>query len=287
MKLITKTIPKSLSPSLKAFKPSRISFDHFKTKLKEYLDVIDHKESEENLKTHLMKLLQSLYGQQHLIEQQERIDFVIRIGGKKSPAGVLVESKRRSNKADMITASDCNRKAMHELILYYMRERTNGNTDIRNLIICSEHEFSIFDAKAFERNFFKNAAFRKNFDDWAAGRKSDTTTDFFYNQIAKPHIASLTSEIEATHFDLSKAIAEIEKGNGEREQFGLVTVLCRSLESLTLDQGDRRDEEAYRRFQAGGSADCIEQRAVTATGCVRFGGWPFDAGEVGMRVSAR
>ena len=179
MKLITKTIPKSLSPSLKAFKPTRISFDHFKTKLKEYLDVIDHKESEENLKTHLMKLLQSLYGQQHLIEQQERIDFVIRIGGKKSPAGVLVESKRRSNKADMITASDCNRKAMHELVLYYMRERTNGNTDIRNLIICSEHEFFIFDAKAFERNFFKNAAFRKNFDDWAAGRKSDTTTDFF------------------------------------------------------------------------------------------------------------
>jgi hypothetical protein len=31
---------------------------------------------------------------------------------------------------------------------------------------------------------------------------------------------------------------------------GLVTVLRRSLESLTLDQGDRRDEEAHRRFQA-------------------------------------
>jgi hypothetical protein len=31
---------------------------------------------------------------------------------------------------------------------------------------------------------------------------------------------------------------------------GLVTVLRRSLESLTLDQGDRRDEEAYRGFQA-------------------------------------
>ena len=91
-----KDIPRSLSPSLKAFKPTRISFDRFKSKLKEYLDVIDHNESEENLKTHLMKLLQSLYGQQHLIEQQERIDFVIRIGGKKSPAGVLVESKRRS-----------------------------------------------------------------------------------------------------------------------------------------------------------------------------------------------
>lgn len=95
MKLVPKSIPKSLSPSLKACKPTRISFDSFKTKLNEYLNVIDHKESEENLKTHLIHLLKSIYGDHHLIEQQERIDFVIRIGGKKTPAGVLVESKRR------------------------------------------------------------------------------------------------------------------------------------------------------------------------------------------------
>jgi adenine-specific DNA-methyltransferase len=172
-----------------------------------------------------MQLLRSLYGQQHLIEQQERIDFVIRIGGKKSPAGVLVESKRRSNKADMISATDCNRKAMHELVLYYMRERTSGNTDIRNLIICSEHEFFIFEAKSFERNFFKNAGFRKKFDDWAAGRKSDATTDFFYNQIAKPHIAALKAAIEATHFNLSKAIAELEKDKGEKQLLLLFKIL--------------------------------------------------------------
>ncbi len=225
MKLVTKSIPKSLNPSLKAFKPTRVAVNQFKSKLKEYLDVIDHNESEENLKTHLMQLLKSLYGQQHLIEQQGQIDFVIRVGGKTSRAGVLVESKRRSNKADMITATDGNRKAMHELVLYYMRERTSGNTDIRNLIICSEHEFFIFDAKAFERNFFKNSAFRKSFDDWTAGRKSDATTDFFYNQIAKPHIAALTTEIEATHFDLSKAIAELEKDKAEKELLLLFKIL--------------------------------------------------------------
>jgi adenine-specific DNA-methyltransferase len=204
MKLITKFIPESLSPSLKAFKPTRIAFDQFKFKLNEYIGVIDHKESEENLKTHLMHLLKSVYGQPHLIEQQERIDFVIRVGGKKSPAAVLVESKRGSNKADMITKSDCNRKAMHELVLYYMQERTNGNTDIRHLIICSELEFFIFPAKIFERIFFKHTAFRASFDDWSHARKSDTKTDFFYNQIAKPHIAKLESEIEATHFTINK-----------------------------------------------------------------------------------
>ena len=225
MKLVTKTIPKSLSPSMKAFKPPRFAVDQFKAKLNEYLSVIDHNESEENLKTHLMQLLKSLYGQQHLIEQQERIDFVIRTGGKKSPAGVLVESKRRSNKADMITAADCNRKAMHELILYYMRERSGGNTDIRNLTICNEHEFFVFSAKSFERSFFKNAAFRQDFDDWAAGRKSDGTTDFFYSQIAKPHVASLNVDFEATHFDLTSAQKELESGKGEKQLLLLFKIL--------------------------------------------------------------
>lgn len=223
--LTTRGISRSLSPSLKAFKPSRVSFDQFKSKLTEYLGVIDHNESEENLKTHLMQLLKSLYGQQHLIEQQERIDFVIRTGGKKSPAGVLVESKRRSNKADMITAADCNRKAMHELILYYMRERSGGNTDIRNLIICNEHEFFVFSAKSFERSFFKNAAFRKDFDDWAAGRKSDGTTDFFYSQIAKPHVGSLKVDFEATHFDLTSAQKELKSGKGEKRLLLLFKIL--------------------------------------------------------------
>jgi hypothetical protein len=225
MNLNIRKISDALSPSLKAFKPARKDFDLFKAGFIKYIGNIDHNESEENLKTHLMQMMVSLYGQEHLIEQQERIDFVIRLGGKKSPAGVLVESKRCSNKADMITTTDCNRKAMHELILYYMRERTNGNIDIRNLIICSEHEFFIFSSKSFERIFFKNTAFRKSFDDWAAGRKSDGTTDFFYNQIAKPHIAALTTDIEATHFDLSKAIAELDKGVAEKELLLLFKIL--------------------------------------------------------------
>lgn len=225
MKLLTCGISDTLSPSLKAFKPTRIEINKFKANLSKYVGDLDPKESEENLKTHLMHLLKSLYEPHHLIEQQKNIDFVIRTAGKHSPAGVLVESKRSSNKADMITVSDCNRKALHELVLYYMRERTSGNTDIRNLIICSEHEFFIFTAKAFERNFFKNSSFRKNFDDWAAGRKSDGTTDFFYSQIAKPHIAALTTGIEVTHFNLSKAIAELEKGNDEKHLLLLFKLL--------------------------------------------------------------
>lgn len=225
MKLLIRSIQDSLTPSLKAFKPTRDSIDDFGEKLKAYLGVIDHQESEENLKTHLMQLLKALYGSQHLIEQQERIDFVIRVGGKTTPAGVLVESKKHSNTSDMITAHDCNRKAMHELVLYFMRERTRGNTDIRSLIICSEHEFFIFSASTFERTFFKNASFRQSYDDWSAGRKSDKTTDFFYNQIAKPFIKGVASQVDVTHFDLSDLVTDTAEGDVEKRLVQLYKVL--------------------------------------------------------------
>lgn len=44
------------------------------------------------------------------------------------------------------------------------------------------------------------------------------------------------------------------------ERSGLVTVLRRSPERLELATGDRRDDQAFRRVQAGSSADCTDQR---------------------------
>jgi transposase-like protein len=43
---------------------------------------------------------------------------------------------------------------------------------------------------------------------------------------------------------------------------GLVTVLRRSPERFKLATGDRRDDQAFRRVQAGGSAHCADQRSV-------------------------
>jgi|TARA_R110000772_G_scaffold156942_6_gene268189 adenine-specific DNA-methyltransferase len=226
MQLVLNSISKSLSPALKAYKPPRTLFNQFKSGFTQYLDVVDHEESEENLKTHLMTLLGKLYGQEHLIEQMERVDFVVRIDNKKSsPAGVLFEHKRSINSSEMISTTDCNRKAMHELVLYYMQERSKGNTDIKHLVICTEIEFFIFQAKSFERAFFKNTKFRASFHDWKNGLKSDDTTDFFYNQIAKPHIAKLDIDFEATFFDLNKAKAELASGAEGKQLLKLFKIL--------------------------------------------------------------
>jgi adenine-specific DNA-methyltransferase len=159
MRLSPVTIAASLSPSLKAFKPTREELDRFREKLAHYLHRVvgNHSnESEEHLKTHLMDLFKGIYGSSHYVEQQERIDFVIRSGGAHTPACVLFEHKRASNRGAMITLENCNRRALHELVLYFMRERSAGNTLIKHLVVCTEFDFFIFDAKAFDRLFYKN-----------------------------------------------------------------------------------------------------------------------------------
>ena len=83
-----------------------------------------------------------------------------------------------------------------------MRERTQGNTDLKTLVISTEFELYAFKAKDFERVFLKNTAFRKNFDMWSEGLKTDIKTEFFYNDIAAPFIKNSDIEIEATHVDL-------------------------------------------------------------------------------------
>jgi hypothetical protein len=69
-------------------------------------------------------------------------------------------------------------------------------------------------------------------------------------------------------------------------QNGLVTVLCRSPERLELATGDGRDDQAFRRVQARGSADCADQRVAARPGRIGFGNREVDAGQVAGAVSA-
>lgn len=202
MELRIRPIAAALSPAVKALRPSRDDFSRFSTALNRYLSRIDEKESEENHKTHLIDVFKAIYPVDVVIEQHERIDCVIRGGGKETPPVVLIETKTQRNRAEMITRSDINRKALHEAVLYYMRERISGNVSITHIIICSTFEFYIFAANQFERAFFNETRFRKLFQDWTESKTSDVTTDFFYRQIVRPFVAASDVQIEATYFDV-------------------------------------------------------------------------------------
>ncbi|MBK6397697.1 MAG: class I SAM-dependent DNA methyltransferase [Bacteroidetes bacterium] len=199
------SLKKALNKAYRLVKPKRPDIESFKDNLMKLLGQIDEKESEENVKIHLMDFLkETWYKQEYLVATKGRTDFVIHTGkDAKAPSGVLFEVKRPTNKADMVTRQNLNAKAMHELILYYLRERITGkNIDIRHLVITNIYEWFIFDASVFERLFAKNSKLVKAFTDWESGQKVSTNTDLFYKEIAKPFLDELKEDVSFTWFDI-------------------------------------------------------------------------------------
>jgi hypothetical protein len=199
------SLKKSLNKAYRLVKPKRPDIELFKGNLMKLLSQIDEKESEENVKIHLMDFLKDTwYKQDYLVATKGRTDFVIHTGKEaKAPSGVLFEVKRPTNKGDMVTRQNLNAKAMHELILYYLRERVNEkNIDIRHLVITNIYEWFIFDASVFEKIFAKNTKLVKSFKDWDSGQKVSTNTDLFYKEIAKPFLDELKEDIPFTWFDI-------------------------------------------------------------------------------------
>lgn len=187
-------------------KPNRLDIENFKSNLSTMLNRMNNDEGEEFHKNLLSDFLKdTYYKQEYFINTKGRNDLVIHNGNKASTAvGVIIEMKKPNNNAEMIRMDDINRKAFHELVLYYLRERiTHKNLAVKHLIITNMNECFIFDTTMFDRLFAQNKAFVKQFIDFEEGRLSDNRTDFFYTQIAEPFIRNITTEIEFTYFDIN------------------------------------------------------------------------------------
>ncbi|MBF9254552.1 hypothetical protein I2I11_14705 [Pontibacter sp. 172403-2] len=194
----------ALNKAYVRLKTARSDMERFKLALRTLLDSINLSESEEHAKNHLRDFLKSSFYDKYGVNTKGKTDLVIHTGSStKSNAGVLLEVKRPGNKADMPTTGNLNSKAMHELLLYYLREREeHKNSDLKHLVVTSVYEWFVFDALEFDRLFYRNAQLRKDFTGWAQGRKAGSSTDFFYMEIAAPALASLSESITFTHFDL-------------------------------------------------------------------------------------
>ena len=88
---------------------------------------VQNNQTEENLKGHLEKfLLESFYKDTNIIETksykgQIQADLAIfQTTKNNSPIEVLIEVKKPSNKAEMISLNDLNKKALHEAVFYYL-----------------------------------------------------------------------------------------------------------------------------------------------------------------------
>lgn len=196
---------KAINKAFLKIKPNRTEIESFKTNLIELLDRTNDTESEEFHKNLVSDFLKdTYYKNNHFINTKGRNDLVIHNGNKaKSTVGVIIEAKKPTNKAEMLTKKKINVKAFQELVLYYLRERiTHKNLEIKYLVATNINEWFIFDSNVFEKQFAQNKGLVKQFNNFENGRLAGKTTDFFYKEIAEPFINGLKNDIEFTFFDI-------------------------------------------------------------------------------------
>ena len=193
---------KSLNKAYLKEKVSRNDIDSFKVNLNSLLSKIDNDETEEHHKFSVVEFLkQTWYKELFEINTKGRTDCVIHNGKtSKESVGVIIEVKRPSNKTEMISSAKPNVKAMHELILYYLRERIeSNNTDVKRLVITNILEWFVFDEAWFEKNIFRS----KLKKDYETFKLSGKDTKFFFDSIAKPFLEEFTEPIPCTYFNFA------------------------------------------------------------------------------------
>jgi adenine-specific DNA-methyltransferase len=210
---------KSLNPAFLKIKPGRAAIELFKAKLIELLDLTDNSKSEEFHKNLLSEFLKRTgFEGRFFINTKDRNDLVIHTEhSPDTPVGVIIETKKPGNKTEMPREGQLNSKAVQELVLYFLRERITGkNNSVKYLIATDIHEWFIFDAQEFEREFAQNKDLVKQFKDFEEGRLSNSNTDHFYKEIARPILEKVQDSLEYTYFNIheyEKALRNTDKAD--------------------------------------------------------------------------
>ncbi|EMN6998204.1 class I SAM-dependent DNA methyltransferase [Campylobacter coli] len=98
---------------------------------------------------------------------------------------VIIEAKLPHSK-EFFSPSKPNCKALHECILYYLRERKALNSSLKHIIITDFYRFYIFKADLFEELFNKNKYFKEAFENFESKNSLfKGNTDEFYKECEK------------------------------------------------------------------------------------------------------
>ncbi|MFC6222705.1 Eco57I restriction-modification methylase domain-containing protein [Hymenobacter artigasi] len=185
--------------------------DAFRAARLELLDELPNLKGEDGLPESIRRFLCKVGFDEgkHYIHSEQPRDLVMRNGPKPSDSvGVLLELKHKKNPGEMVLVEDLNRKALHELILYYLEDRESGKgDDLRRLVITTGYKWFIFDALVFDRVFARNTQVKKLFRDFKDKKKASRTNDYFYKKL-KDLLPTLSEEIPFTYVDLEHEVGE-------------------------------------------------------------------------------
>jgi hypothetical protein len=229
-------IPQSPKVALKAFlkqRPSESERDKFKNNLIALLDKISviekqpKDESEEHLKNNLRDFLRdTFYIDSNAINTKDKKDLVIHIGKTTdTDVAVIIEAKRPSNVKEMVTADNANKKALHELILYYLTERNaKENVQLKQLVVTDINQWFIIDANYFDKHIYRNTQIRKLYETKVNDKKDNP---WFYEEISKI-VSKIDVEIPCIYFDIRRDYEKIlrnTKTDDDKELVALYKIL--------------------------------------------------------------
>jgi type II restriction/modification system DNA methylase subunit YeeA len=202
-------VKEALNKAYIKVRPERSAIELFKKNFIALLDGIkaNPAETEEFLKNLVSDFLKKTwYENGHNINTSARFDLVIHNGKTTdTPIGVIIEAKRPGNKNEMVSYASLNVKAMHELLLYYLRNTVDQkNLELKHLIITNSIEWYIFDAHEFYQCFSRNKKLVDLYNDFKAGSLLERDNTFFYTQIAAPYIKEYEKQLHYTHFNISE-----------------------------------------------------------------------------------
>ena len=219
---LLKELNEALNPKYREVKISFEDLKQFATAIGQFLQQQHETDVEGVLRTNLRDLLRDTFYKGFVMRTEAgRYDLTIQETND-APIKVLFELKRPDAKIEMCTKDDLNKKALQELVYYYMKERekdNGGNVYLCHLLITNGNEFFLFEAKEFEQKFYKGL--KKKYHDF------QSKTEAFYEEIAAPAIAAVQesdSPLRYTYFRLHDFDEEIQQVLNGQESLTLAAL---------------------------------------------------------------
>lgn len=197
------SIEQTLSKAIRSIPIAGTELLRFYDMVRHYLHELDNSQDEEHNKRLVGRLLEQLfYEGKNAVNSYNPIDLAIFADAvaKNSHPVVLFEVKKATN-PEMVQRDDLNRKALHELVLYYMRqELIHHNTDITHLIITDGVHWFVFDKRVFYDCFIAHKSFANSV---VKADAENNRTQYIYDQIIRPYVTSLGDQLRYTYLNLA------------------------------------------------------------------------------------
>ena len=219
---LLKELNEALNPKYREVKIPLEELRQFAAAIGQFLQQQHESDVEGVLRTNLRDLFRDTFYKGFVMRTEAgRYDLTIQETND-APIKVLFELKRPDAKIEMCTKDDLNKKALQELVYYYMKERekdNGGNVYLCHLFITNGNEFFLFEAKEFEQKFYKSL--KKKYHDF------QSKTEAFYEEIAAPAITAVQesdSPLRYTYFRLHDFDEEIQQVLNGQESLTLAAL---------------------------------------------------------------